>query len=101
MKMNAFFILLYLPYEVDNVENLLLSSLLMLVFHIVLGLPEVHSKWSHAISKAAGLIEVFDAFLCVLNVLIEYITNLIIGERFTIDVLLMGLELDGSDFTSL
>lgn len=93
--------LVLISYEVDNVENLLLSSLLMLVFHIVLGLPEVHSKWSHAISKAAGLIEVLDAFLCVLNVLIEYITNLIIGERFSIDVLLMGLEFDGGDFTSL
>lgn len=90
-----------ISYEVDNVENLLLSSFLMLVFDVILGLPEVHSEWFHAISKAAGLIEIFDAFLGILNTLVEHITDLIVRESLTIDALLMILKLDGGNLTSL
>lgn len=92
MEIVVIFVLI--PYEVDDVENFLLSPLLVLMFHVVLGLPEVHSEWSHAISKAVGLVKILDAFLCVLNVLVKNKADLIIGEGFAVDVLLMVLEFD-------
>jgi len=92
--------LVLIPHVVDDVENLLLGSFLMFTFDVILWLPEVNSKWLHAVFEWARLIKIFNAFLGVWYVFIKNITDFVVGELLSVDALLVILKLDWSNLTS-
>lgn len=75
------------------------TFLFCLLLQVILSLPEVDLKGLGAVTKAVRSVEHLDTFLCGLNISIENVSELIVGESFTIDSLSVILQFDRGNVT--
>lgn len=85
--------------EVDDLVDVVDVHVGLLLLEVILGLPEVHLQWLG--SKHGRLVVKSDALLGTLDFAVKHVTNLVVDERLSVDLLLVVLQLDGGDLSSL
>lgn len=91
-----------LHYVVDELFEISIVLLLGLLFQVDLRLPEVYAQW--LLSESEGvcrLVKVLDASLSGLDVLVQDVSEFVVGEGLSIDDLGVVLHLDRGNWSSL
>lgn len=85
--------------NVDQLKNIIDWFFVILLFHIVLGFPEINFDWSLE-SKFIWIMEKLNSFLGILDILVKNITLLVVWEWFSIYCHSVLFKFCWSNFTS-